>query len=209
MARNVIIYISKTISSPRDKLAPSFLTTFPAENRNNIYEILYDRDEPVLLHNKAAYRRYVDWADNIIPNSLTDEGNDPIVKEPRNLHDEFDHGLTGNVSLLHSCRQLYHETAGVLYGSNTFLFSQVPLRHLNLGFKYSPTKPTATWISSIGSQISLVHCIEIDAGSLILEEDGNGPAMVDETDILPLIRLLWSYHGLLGKVKYVHTGRAW
>lgn len=47
--------IANTAAQPHDPNAPSFITTLPAEIRNAIYEILFKRDEPVLVHNVTAY----------------------------------------------------------------------------------------------------------------------------------------------------------
>jgi hypothetical protein len=47
--------IPKTISAPADPNAPSFLTTLQPEIRMRVYEVLFKRDERVLVHNAAAY----------------------------------------------------------------------------------------------------------------------------------------------------------
>jgi hypothetical protein len=46
--------IPKTTSVPLDGDRGSFLT-LPAEIRNIVYELLFERDGPVLVHNIAAY----------------------------------------------------------------------------------------------------------------------------------------------------------
>jgi hypothetical protein len=48
--------IPKTTSGPANPNQPSFLMTLPPEIRNRIYELLFKRDEPVLLHDGEAYR---------------------------------------------------------------------------------------------------------------------------------------------------------
>jgi hypothetical protein len=47
--------IPKTISAPADPNPPSFLTTLQPEIRTCVYEVLFKNDEPVLVHNAAAY----------------------------------------------------------------------------------------------------------------------------------------------------------
>jgi hypothetical protein len=59
MARIIPIQIPKTVSSPADPSAPSFLSTLPPEIRNPIYEVLFKRDGEVLLHDAKAYRQQI------------------------------------------------------------------------------------------------------------------------------------------------------
>jgi hypothetical protein len=47
--------IPKTVSSPADPDEPSLLTTLPPEIRNIVYEYLFQRDEPILIHNTDAF----------------------------------------------------------------------------------------------------------------------------------------------------------
>lgn len=57
MAAPASVKIEKVVSAPADPSAPSILTMLAPEIRNSIYEHLFKRDEPVLLHDPDAYRR--------------------------------------------------------------------------------------------------------------------------------------------------------
>ncbi|KAF3040576.1 hypothetical protein E8E11_003610 [Didymella keratinophila] len=101
-----LIEISKTMSSPAISGIPSFLTTLPAEVRNCVYEVLFERKKHVLLHNADAYNpRHSDQADY--------EDNDQFREALRTydedldrnmLRDEdFKHGFGGELALLLNC----------------------------------------------------------------------------------------------------------
>jgi hypothetical protein len=49
------IRIPKTDSNPAEPNSPSFLATLPPELRNRVYEVLFRRNEPVLVHNTSVY----------------------------------------------------------------------------------------------------------------------------------------------------------
>jgi hypothetical protein len=59
MARIEPIQIPKVISSLADPSAPSFLRALLPEIRNRVYEALFKRDRPVLLHDAKIYRKYL------------------------------------------------------------------------------------------------------------------------------------------------------
>jgi hypothetical protein len=101
--------VPKTMSSPNDPGAPSFLTSLPPEMRNMIYEILFKRDEPVLVHNAEAYHAeppqrsdYYDEEDFI--NNVADF--DLCYDSEIACNTEFDYGFDLALSLLLSCRQI-------------------------------------------------------------------------------------------------------
>jgi hypothetical protein len=202
------IQIPKSVSSPADALAPSLLTTLPPEIRNMVYEALYHQDVHVLLHDRAAYRKQV--ADSLITlnhahccDSTSSSTNSDVE---RHMHDEeFDHGYSKSISLLQTCRQIYHEASGVLYGSNTFLFSRVLDQHSS--DLYYQTDFATKWIEAVGSQISLVTRIHVDADTMCLNSC-NDVQHYAHVDMLPLLRGIWANPGLSGKIEYTHSGRS-
>jgi hypothetical protein len=192
--------IPKTISQPIDASERSFLTTFPAEIRNRIYELLFTKDVPVLLHDGKTYREnlLIDLARDGERYSYEDVGDDLDLEE---LAKEFDvelhvqdhgfrHHFTGCVSLLQACRQVYHEAAGVLYGSNTFHFSRVPVED-DRDVRQTQTMFAPRWLSDIGSHFELLSKVVVDV-------DSYGPLYRrcihrgSEIDILPFLRLIWA-----------------
>jgi hypothetical protein len=134
--------IPKTTSGPANPNQPSFLTILPPELRKRIYELLFKRDEPVLLHDGEAYRDKLrgklrpDAQENDERFWRPDQGDEDdeeedyweeleIDVEPHVKDDDFHHSFGEGIGLLLSCRQIYHEAAGILYGHNTFLFFRV------------------------------------------------------------------------------------
>jgi len=168
MAKPTVIEIPKTTSAAADPRAPSILTTLPPETRNRIYEYVFKRDEPVLLREDSAPAEELRHGlfDNLMYRASEQGGE----------NEDFGHDLSGYVGLLLSCRQVYHEAVGILYGQNTFLFSQ---------FLQNQTRSICTWLASIGSHYRLLSRVYIDA-------DGFGIRFT-AYDLLPLLKLLWNH----------------
>ena len=175
--------ISRTASVPPNNDRPSFLT-LPAEIRNMIYGLLFERDGPVMIHNVRGYyaQKPVEpkgGSQSNINFDSDDDGEDEhggpseyeqyqvslqawlgmLEAEEEELR-IFDHGLSSAFGLLKSCRQIYHESAGVLYGHNTFTLSRVSTRHDLSDFygsedheeSYHQLRYAPKWLRSLGSQ---------------------------------------------------------
>jgi hypothetical protein len=171
MDTHTIIEILKTTSGAANPLAPSILTTIPPEIRNQIYDHLYKRDAPVLLLDGCAYgeglRRRLRNRELIrehhgIENSIKDE--------------DFHHGFGNCVGLLLSCRQVYHEAVGILYGQNIFLFAQ--FLSFQQGF-------AGKWLSSIGSHYKLLSRVHMEVDGF--DDDGHST----EQQLLSLLKPIW------------------
>lgn len=144
------------MSSSADPSEPSFLATLPAELRNAVYEILFKRDEPVLVHNVAAYLAKEPKMDPI--ETIEDFADSMREFEERYEEDigkdsEFAHTLGYGLSLLRFCRQIYHEAACVLYGGKVFTISWSLHRHddhYDLGFyadkEYNQLNYAQVWL---------------------------------------------------------------
>ncbi|KAH6642901.1 hypothetical protein C7974DRAFT_351893 [Boeremia exigua] len=201
--------IPKTTSSPADPNEPSFLTTLPPEVRNAIYEALFKRDDPVLLHDAdACYPRYPDPASYMADDDHMEqlEFYDEEIDENLESDHEFNHGLGGGLPLLLSCRQVYHESVGVLYGSNTFIITRALPCHdeyLNSSGcnEFNQINYAPVWLSGIGSQIDLLRQVLIDVGTTCFSLW----RMEAVCKIKPLLILFWSYPELESKVEFSPT----
>ena len=119
--------IPKRMSSPAGPSKPSFLD-HPAEIRNAIYEHLFKRDEPVLLHSAKAYHAETPEC----PRYAGDAGNylaslkhfDKLYECEIGQDQPFLYDLQLVTPFLLTCRQVYSETVGYLYDQNAFLFSR-------------------------------------------------------------------------------------
>ncbi|KAF1829353.1 hypothetical protein BDW02DRAFT_169257 [Decorospora gaudefroyi] len=185
MATAATIQIPKTTSRPCNPNEASFIETLPAELRNRIYEVLFNRDQPVRFHNGRADRDRNDR-----------EGSaQSIDVDQRVQGDGSQHGFGNVIALLLSCRQIYHEAAGILYGRNTFLFSPP------LNANEYPTKDhidlAITWIASIGSQFSFLSQVQI-----VPEQLGYTPP-----DLLPLLKVIWAHPNAKCEIKFAETGQ--
>jgi hypothetical protein len=205
------IQIPKTASNPIDPGVPSFLTILPAEIRNSVYEILFKRDEPVLLHNTEAYHEKCPQEFHMTAYEF--KYFHETFESEIGQDEEFRHNLQEGLSLLRSCRQIYHEAAGILYGQNAFIISRALDRHdeddqygegIHDFYNYHQFTYAPRWLSGLGSQIALLKNVVIDM-------DGSCPSScelhLDRFNVLPLLRILWKYPEHAHTITFAHTGR--
>ncbi|KAH6240301.1 hypothetical protein HBI15_023560 [Parastagonospora nodorum] len=119
------------LSCPETNDRPSFLTTLPAELRNNVYIWLFARDDPTIYTGPGRRDREPDFFskfnDNYdeMPSFTPEEG--VCLRRPS-------HDLGPSVAMLRTCRQIFHEAVGVLYSGNKIIVS-VNLNNHNLKSK--------------------------------------------------------------------------
>ncbi|KAI4957968.1 hypothetical protein J4E86_005108 [Alternaria arbusti] len=207
--------IPKRDSHPADPSEPSFLDR-PGEIRNLIYEQLFKRAEPILLHNTDAYHAVEPKRRNYD----TDEGFHALTArfetelESRiGAADEFTHDFYLGLPLLLVCRQIYHEAASVFYSDNTFVFSRVLDRHDGRnnprydnfdGKAYHQFAYASVWLSNIGSQFGMLKKVHIDVDAMCYHACKHA---LDDFDALPLLRLLWKNGAKKSPITFTCTGR--
>jgi hypothetical protein len=205
--------IPKTTSSPENPSAPSFLTSLSPEIRNAIYEILFLRDESVLVHNAQSYHATEPERDYF---------NDPDMFEAEIQHFEhtfeddiggdvdFSYGFHLGVPFLRSCRQIYHESVGIFYGCNEFIISRALNRHdVDHHRPYDKDEYwqllyASVWLSRLGSQASLLRTVVVDVDPMC---PAHCPHSKNEFDILPFVRFLWFQANENCSLVFAHTGR--
>jgi hypothetical protein len=207
--------IPKRDSRPADPSEPSFLDR-PGEIRNLIYDQVFKRDKPILLHNSDAYHAVEPKRSNYDTDEVF---NDAIARFDTDFEsrigadDEFAHDLHFGLPLLLVCRQIYHEAASVLYGDNTFIFSRALNRHDNSynmfyadfdGEAYHQFAYASTWLSNIGSQFGMLKKVHIDVDAMCHCRCGYA---ITEFDALPLLRLLWKNGSKKSPITFACTGR--
>jgi len=157
------------VSSPINSPATAPLLSIPAELRNQIYEYLLVDDRPV----------QVEYG----------------VESPASKVTSF----KGSSAIIRTCRQIYHEAIGVLYGHNIFEFTyrfpddQVPV------FIITPVEVCQQWTQDIGSSVSSLRNITIELAVLDVPGDPDNPEEEDfyeightPLEILPLLDIFWS-----------------
>ncbi|KAI4640444.1 hypothetical protein J4E93_008650 [Alternaria ventricosa] len=191
--------IPKRDSHPADPSEPSFLDR-PGEIRNLIYEQLFKRAKPILLHNTDAYHAVEPKRRNYETDqefyALTTRF-DTEFESRIGADDEFTHDFHLGLPLLLVCRQVYHEAASVFYSDNTFVFSRVLDRHDGRnnpryddfdGKAYHQFAYASVWLSNIGSQFGMLKKVHIDVDAMCYPACKH---QLDGFDALPLLRLLW------------------
>ena len=98
-------------STPWDPTAPSFLTTFPAEVRNAIYDALFHVPDGIQM---AYVSQRCEFGDRELRENIT-AGRCEF--EDRELREDLIAGLP----LLATCRQIYQEAATTLFSNNTWI----------------------------------------------------------------------------------------
>jgi hypothetical protein len=207
------IQIPKTISSPQDPHAPSFLTSLLPEIRNAVYEVLFLREEPVLVHNAPEYYPIEpdrDWYRR--PEEFEAE-----MDEFNQAHEEaiggdieFSYDFHLALPLFRSCRQIYHESVGIFYGYNKFVITRALQRHdrdYDHGYiedSYCQLLYAPEWLSQLGSQASLLRNVAVDV-------DATCPtgcrSQMKDFDILPFVRFLWLHASDRCSLVFAYTGR--
>ena len=202
--------IPKTMSAPLVKGLPSFLD-LPAEIRILVYEQLFKRGGPVLIHDvRAYYAQKPRAAEHTL--GLLDTGDGPTTSDrtvplawDEQLDSEkeelksFDHGLDEGFGLLKSCRQIYRESAAVMYGDNKFVVSRVFKRHdyseYNNDYShfgvgtYQQLHYYPVWLRSLGTQHSLLQNVEIDMAATCPYGCDSGTTF----NVLPILRFIWDH----------------
>ncbi|KAI4706634.1 hypothetical protein J4E89_008701 [Alternaria sp. Ai002NY15] len=207
-------------SSPADPSAVSLLITLPPELRNCIYEWLFERDDPVLLHNRDSFHEagpslkvYNGWPD---PQKADDRRLQVYYSSYEaevGTDDVFRHDFHQGLALLSSCRQIHDEASGILYGGNTFVFSRVLQLHhadddsldtLHEDEDYFQVNYAAQWLNTIGSQFCYLKDVIIDTDTMC----GWGRCWGNERiELLPLVRLVWKNADFFNVLSFESTGR--
>jgi len=227
--------IPKGCSAPLDPSAPSFLT-LPAEVRNTISEYVFvlPRQPGIRIHNSDFYydRRPYEirannesFADDSSEDDRVGYGSRKGRHVPRSLKSwqkrqdyeweeaqKFKHEASLGLGLLKSCRQLYHETVGILYANNTFVVTRVGNRCDCEAIKrcqtsnrddYNQINYAPVWLASLGSQMRLIKKVVIDITTVCAW--GCGKVVMDQ-NVLPLLKKVWNGDLPRCSITFVHSG---
>jgi hypothetical protein len=141
------------LSKPANPSSRSFLT-LNGEIRNSVYEALF-----------------------------CVEGDIKMVFDGYNCDTRHSGTTTiSGTSFLLSCRQVYTEAAGVLYGANVIAFSESDGCYSEI-----PCKKAADWLAKIGANACSVNCLIIHVA-----ED---PGFSHFIYVLPMLKQLWQQDG--------------
>ncbi|KAH6642939.1 hypothetical protein C7974DRAFT_447774 [Boeremia exigua] len=195
-----VIEIQRSTSQPADPDAPSFLTTFPPEVRNAVYEILFKRDQPILVIDPEMQEEYPAWLeDDEYRSGDSSEDESQAELEAAAYMDKKTHDLNHAILLLRVCRQIYHEAVGVLYSDNTFCVTVPEHRH---NWITSQISTASGFLQSIGSQFSFITKVVIDVDRCCRETCQESR----EINLLPLLRVLWARPGSTPQICFDNTG---
>lgn len=133
------------VYSRSDDLGAASLLGIPSELRNQIYEYLLVNRPPVNI------------------NAKIDAGHKKIGRVSN---------FAGSSAIIHTCRQIYHEALGILYGQNIFHF-QYSVQHEYPGNCHivSSVKTCTKWVENIGSCLSELRTVTIDVGEPYVQDE--------------------------------------
>ncbi|KAI4640425.1 hypothetical protein J4E93_008631 [Alternaria ventricosa] len=148
--------------------AATSLLTIPAEIRNQIYEYVLVDDRPIVI---------------------VDNADDSAIKTS---------SFSGSPAIIQTCRQIYHEAIGVLYGQNVFRFEYRILVHKR-GRILSPIDAYRKWTRDIGSSLSKLRTVAIRMDMPDLPDEWDNPSLWDDfyrssqknIKITPLLDVFW------------------
>jgi hypothetical protein len=198
------IHIQKGASQPSNQDSPSFLTTLPPEIRNEVYKWLLVREEPIIYDGCRSDRERGPCFD--FDYSESDDGRE-LTEEELSTIRKPSHDIGPCLPLLRSCRQIYFEAVGILYGANSFLVSANPYQHNKT---MTQIYTAANFLTSLGSQLHLLKELTIDITPLCPEDcAGTSRFSVDaeQIDVLPIVRILWFQPKVAQIVSLASTGR--
>ncbi|KAF2246650.1 hypothetical protein BU26DRAFT_567002 [Trematosphaeria pertusa] len=189
------VWIPRGTSHPEDPTAPSFLSTLPAEIRNEVYNLLFKRDEPIVVLDPEECREDLDCC--LDADSETDDeetegvGDATEIKHQEwkypNLVERASDSIGHAIPFLRSCRQIYTEAVVILYSGNNFLVS-VPFHVHNQ--EMSQIQWSVSWLEEMGTNLDLLRKVVIDI-------DPSCPTWCVRSDvridILPLVKWFWAH----------------
>ncbi|KAH7086613.1 hypothetical protein FB567DRAFT_75054 [Paraphoma chrysanthemicola] len=177
-----LVPIARGRSSPSSSDRQSFLTTFPPEIRNRIYESLFVYEYPVEVtsHDQNCVEKLCNSSG---PSRLRHEANHKV--QATKLHvQNTRYNLACTMPFLRTCRQIYHEAVGVCYSQNSFTF--YPVHHD--GLKLS------AWVEAISTQLHMVKKVTIDLKALRTSSRRyywDRFCQAEKFDVLPVLRIIW------------------
>jgi hypothetical protein len=154
-------------SLPADSQASSFLTTFPPEIRNLIYEALFVSSGRLETIKDSPGHEGWHWYEDMNP-SL--KGSPELSRLKIALATPF----------LRSCHQVYHQAIGILYSYNEFMLRP-----------HRPMPAFDTWSRDLGSQMVFVRKVFVGVHALygtVVRADRSDNGI----EILRILRLLWA-----------------
>ncbi|CAN9219640.1 unnamed protein product [Alternaria alternata] len=120
--------------------------------------------------------------------------------------------FAGSSAIIHTCRQIYHETLGILYGRNVFRFQySVQREHPEDCQIVNSAKTCTKWVENIGSCLSGLRTVTIDIGPEIRGDYVSETDMLEEFEgdlaILQLLDIIWNDIASDISIKFEHSNR--
>jgi len=194
----ILIKIRDDLSCPAMVIEPSFLTSLPAEIRNEIYGWLFKRNDPIIYigHGGACELDFV--------RSISDDDEETLQYTEAELVvlSQPSHDIGPASAMLRTCLQIYREAVGILYSANVFHISS-SLTHHNTDMDQFTI--AEKFLDGLGSQLYLIKYITIDISPLCHPDCEVDLSAQQRIDILPLLRLKWFYPSV--DIRLIHTGR--
>ncbi|KAF3034959.1 hypothetical protein E8E11_000915 [Didymella keratinophila] len=159
------------MSQPIDPDAPTFLTTFPVEICNAVYQVLFKRDTPVEIMDLEKYRTAQAWCED--------------YEDDSDLGEDEKNELEASIEE-HKKKNLFD------FGPNLALLS---LSTDILRGNWRPIDVAAKFCQAIGSTLADTSKLNIDIDRLCPLEYRDTTVM----EILPLLSVIWSRPQVAGR----------
>jgi hypothetical protein len=190
-------------SEPENAHKPSFLTSLPPELRIEVYKWLFERYEPIIYDGQHRTKD----REPVFLEVLEMCGERLSEEELMSLQ-KPSHDIGPCIAMLRTCRQVYFEAAGIVYGANTFLITVNLQQHNDTMSQFNMTE---RFLDSLETQISLLNKVVVDTSPLCPDhctEVSSQHVAAERIDILPLVRILWFKPEVAGKIRLHQTDRS-
>jgi hypothetical protein len=191
------------VYSRSDDPGTASLLGIPPELRNQVYEYLLVDCRSITIEARIDYGDKMNYSGKINHSSKINYSDNAVSRVSN---------FTGSSAIIHTCRQIYHEALGILYGRNVFRFQySLQQRDRYKHHTISPVKTCIGWIKDIGSCLSGLRTVTIDIGVPELQDDHLNfeidvyEALYEKMAILRLLDIIWNDFASNISIRFEHT----
>ncbi|KAF2246773.1 hypothetical protein BU26DRAFT_53327 [Trematosphaeria pertusa] len=182
------------LTSPSLHTGLSFLSLHP-EIRNIVYSLLLGTPSTIVFQ-YVADQHYVLNQHHFFQSHDNDNESSPPPPPPPRITPASRAAVSrilASTNLMRTCRQIYHETASMLYSKHTFTFAKIPQQHVAC---IGQLAQAVVFCAKLASGLEYLRAVVIDLDGVCAHACAFphvGPART--VDLAPLARVVWAKGG--------------
>lgn len=183
--------IPKLTSQPAGP-GPSFLVDLAPEMRNSVYDYLLEFASPIAIRYLPNHPHVLAISED--DDRISEAEDDDSVSEtesPDRVAPASKREVQAILGILGTCRQLYHETASILYGRNTFVFGGDRKQHIDI---HGHIPFAAGFLTNSSTRSQCLQRVVIDLDRHWCSTEGcrhPHPQPKEHVDLTPLVKASW------------------